>query len=89
MSGYATNFGKIAIHNAETQKTKDYYVPIHHDWIHHEIKLTSLDPDVDLRFSIGAQKSVAGGYFDNLLITSVHGPSTINHDGYNFLYKGF
>lgn len=28
------------------------------------------------------------GYIDNVLVTSIHGPSAINHGGLGFLYKG-
>lgn len=89
VTNLATNHGIIAFSNHPSHDNYEYFSKLKDNWQHHVICLDLTNSNPDYRFSIGAQKTKAGGYIDNLLITSAHGPSTINHDGYNFIYKGF
>lgn len=58
------------------------------EWVHHEIKI-EVPYSKDLQFTVGTGHENTESYIDNILVTSTHGPSKINHDGYNYLYKGF
>lgn len=83
-----TDYGTLALDTRVSEESKPVYSFPNDEWSHHEIQI-EVPHSYDLRYVMGVEHTDTESYIDNVLVSSVHGPSLVNLDGYNFLYKGF